>query len=140
MDRLERYLVAAVLVHLGVVLVHTVAHLALEILPSPPDTGFIVVVILVGPVAALPLLRISRVFAGGLLAVFMISAFAYGFQSHFLAPGPDRVSIIGTDPWTVAFVGSAIGIGVLEVAVALLGITLFLSATRTPSGSSGRRT
>lgn len=137
MSRLERYLIAAVLVHLVVVLVHTVAHLVLQILPQPPDAAFILFVILIGPVAGLPILRFNRTLAGGLVAVLMASAFAYGFQSHFLAEGPDHVALVAGNPWTDVFAVTAAIIGALEILTAILGVAVMLSRPRRPSGSAG---
>lgn len=133
MNRLEAYFILIVFVHLGVVLVHTFAHLVLQILPPPPDTAFILAVILVGPVATLPILRFNRAFASGLLTVLMAAAFAYGFQSHFLVPGPDQVPIAASDPWTLVFVITAVVLGVLEIAGAVVGAGLFRQSIRNPS-------
>src|SRR5207249_5222838 len=67
--RLTALFIALVFAHLLVVLVHTVAHLELQIVPPPTDTVFILGVILIGPVAALPILRFNRPLASGLLIV-----------------------------------------------------------------------
>lgn len=138
MNRLEGAFIAIVFAHLGAVLVHTVAHLALQILPPPADTAFILGVIMIAPVATLPLLRFSRLVASGLLAVVMAAAFAYGFQGHFLAPGPDHVTIAASDPWTLVFVATAAVIGALEIAAVVVAGILFSRSVRTPSGSGGR--
>jgi len=132
--RLERYFIGIVFANLGVVLVHTVAHLVLQIVPSPPDTAFILAVILVGPVVTLTLLRFSRVLASGLLAIVMGAAFAYGVQSHFVIPGPDRVAIVTGDPWTLVFVVTGAILAVLEVAGIIVGAKLFSRTLRNPSG------
>lgn len=136
MNRMEWGLITLVLAHLVVVVLHAVAHAALQITPGSADGVFIVGVILVAPVAALPLLRIHRLLAYGLLVVAMVSAFAYGLQGHFLAPGPDNV-VVAADPWTVAFVVTAAIIGALEAAAVLVAGLLFWRAIRTPSGSDG---
>ena len=138
LSRLEWYFIAIVFVHLGVVLVHTVAHLVLGIVPSPPDTVFIVAVILVGPVLALPILRFNRPLASGLLAIVMGAAFAYGVQSHFLIPGPDQVSIAASDPWTYVFVITAAILAVVELAGLAVAVILFGRAIKSPSGHRGR--
>jgi hypothetical protein len=134
MNRLETYFIGVVFAHLGVVLVHTIAHLWLQILPRPSDTAFILAVILIGPVATLPILRFNRTLAAALLAIVMAAAFAYGFQSHFLIAGPDQVAIVGSIPWTLVFVATAVGIGVLELASLAVAVTLFGRAIRNPSG------
>src|SRR5207302_10881557 len=45
---------------------------------SPPDTAFILGVILIGPVATLPILRFNSSVASALLTVVMSAAFATG--------------------------------------------------------------
>lgn len=137
MTRFEWSLITLVLAHLVVVVLHAVAHSALQIIPGSADGAFIVSVIMVAPVAALPLLRIHRLIAYGLLVVAMLSAFAYGLQGHFLAPGPDNVAIASADPWTLTFVATAAIIGALEVATVLVAGLLFWRTIRTPSGSDG---
>jgi hypothetical protein len=139
MARLERYLIAAVLAHLVVVLIHTVSHLVLQILPQPPDAAFILFVILIGPVAALPILRFNRTLAGALLAVLMASAFVYGFQSHFLAEGPDHVALVAGNPWTDVFAVTAAILGALELLTALLGIAVVFQVPRRSWESAERR-
>lgn len=138
MNRLEGAFIALVFAHLGAVLAHTVAHLALQILPPQADTVFILSVIMIAPVATLPLLRFSRLVASGLLAIVMAAAFAYGFQGHFLAPGPDRVTVVPSDPWTLVFVGTGALIGALEIAAVIVAAILFSRAVRIPSGSGER--
>lgn len=133
-NRLEWVFVGLVFAHLAAVLVHTVAHLALQILPGPADTVFIVVVIMVAPVASLPILRFNRPLASGLLAVVMAAAFAYGVQGHYLVSGPDNVTIIASDPWTLVFVVTGAVLGVLQVASVIVAAIVFSRSVRTPSG------
>ena len=135
MNRLDGVFIAVVFAHLGAVLVHTVAHLALQILPAPADTVFILAVILIAPVATLPILRFNRPLASGLLAVVMAAAFVYGMEGHFLVPGPDSVSIVASDPWTFVFVVSGAVIGALELAAVFVAAVVFSRALRSPSAS-----
>jgi hypothetical protein len=140
LNRLDAAFVAVIFVHLAVVLVHTVAHLELQIVPGAADLAFVLVVILIGPLASLPILRFNRPLASGLLAVLMAAAFVYGLQSHFLIAGPDNVSVVATNAWTLVFVVTAIGIGFLELVAVALAAILFLRAVRNPSGHLGPRT
>src|ERR1700704_3111377 len=139
MNRLDAAFVTVIFAHLAVVLVHTVAHLELQIVPGLPDLAFVLGVILVGPLASIPILRFNRPLASGLLAVLMAAAFAYGFQSHFLIAGPDNVSVLATNAWTFVFVVTATGIGLLEVVAVGGAAILFLRAVRNPSGHLGPR-
>ena len=135
MNRLDGVFITLVFAHLGAVLVHTVAHLASQILPGPADTAFILAVILIAPVATLPILRFNRPLASGLLAVVMAAAFAYGVQGHFLTPGPDNVSVVASDPWTLVFVLTGAIIGMIELAAVIVAAAVFSRAVRTPSAS-----
>ena len=139
MSRLDAYFVAVVFAHLVAVLVHTAAHLGLQIVPPPPDIAFILGVILIGPVATLPILRFSQPLASGVLAVLMVAAFAYGFLSHFVIAGPDQVSIVASDPWTFVFAVTAVTIGMIEILGVGVAVILFRRATRNPWESRGRR-
>jgi len=138
MNRLDAYFLGLVFAHLGGVLVHTIAHLWLQILPVPPDTAFILAVIFIGPVATLPILRFNPTLASGVLAVVMAAAFAYGFQSHFLIAGPDQVVIVSSDLWTLVFVATAVAIGVLELASIAVAVVLFGRSIRNPWGHPER--
>ena len=138
MERLDRYLIGLVLANLVVNLVHATAHFGLQILPTGLDLVFIVGVILVGPIVALVILRFNPPLAAGLLAVFMGASFVYGIVSHFLVPGPDNVTLIGSQTWTVLFVATAFLLGVLELGVLLVAVIAFWAAARTPSGFVAR--
>jgi hypothetical protein len=137
MNRLERIFVGVVFAHLAVVLVHAVAHGALQILPAIPDAIFIVLVIMVAPVAALAVLRFHRLAASGLLAVAMVASLAYGLQGHFIVSGPDRVAIVASNAWTLLFVATGALLGVLELAGVFVAAFEFRGALRTPSGPVG---
>src|SRR5688572_3318609 len=101
LNRLVRVIAALVSVHLALVVVHTIAHVGLQIMPGQADTVFIVGIIMIAPVAALLLFRFADLLGSGLSVVSMIAAFAYGFYGHFLAPGPDDVAIVPSNAWTV---------------------------------------
>jgi hypothetical protein len=133
MVRLDRYLIGLVLAHFGVTLVHATAHFALQILPAGLDLAFILGVILIGPVVALVTLRFNLVLAAGLLAVLMGASFVYGLMSHFIFPGPDNLSLVGSQSWTVLFVATAVLLGVLELGSLLVAVITFWAAARTPS-------
>src|SRR5881296_4575060 len=138
MERFDRYLIALVLAHFIVTLVHATAHFALEIVPAGIDLVFIIGVILIGPLVALVILRFNPPLAAGLLAVLMGASFVYGIVSHFLVPGPDNVTFLRSQTWTVLFVATAFLLGVLELGVLLVAVIAFWAAARTPSGFVAR--
>jgi hypothetical protein len=132
-ERFDRYLIGLVLAHFIVTVVHATAHFALEILPAGIDLLFIVGVIFIGPLVALVILRFNPPLAAALLAVLMGASLVYGMVSHFLVAGPDNVEFLGSQTWTVLFVGTAILLGVLEVGCLLVAVIAFWAAARTPS-------
>lgn len=139
MAPLMRYLVLVVLVHFLVVVVHSASHFVLGIIPGPLDSAYIVAVIIVGPLAALLLLRTNPGWGAAILAGLMIASFAYGIDSHFLASGPDRVVIAPAQPWSAVIVGSAALLGVLEIAGFVLAIAILWRVLRTPLAPTERR-
>ena len=137
MQRLDRYLVGLVVAHFALTLVHASSHSALQLLPTGLDLVFILSVIMIGPIVGLLVLRFSRILAAGLLAVFLAASFVYGFYSHFLAPGPDNVTLVLSQTWTVVFVITAALIGALEIAGVVVAAAVFWAAARTPSEPAG---
>src|SRR3989442_15662904 len=133
MERLDRYLISLVLAHFVVNLVHATAHFGLQILPAGLDLVFILGVILIGPIVVLVILRFDPPLAAALLAVLMGASFVYGIVSHFLVLGPDNVTLIGSQTWTVLFVATAFLLGVLELGVLLVPVISICAAARTPS-------
>ncbi len=138
MERLARYLVGLVGLHVAVTVVHAAAHVALLVLPAGIDLVFIVAVILIGPVAAVGLLRFYRAPAAALVAAFLGASSAYGFYNHFLVSGPDHVSIVWSQPWTPVFVISGAALGVLEIAAAIVAVFVLRNVARTPSAPAER--
>lgn len=134
MNRLERFFIGIVFAHLAVVLVHSVGHSELQIVPETADAVFIVSVIMVAPVAALAILWFHRLTAAGVLAVAMVASFAYGLEGHFLGSGPDHVAVLESNPWTLLFVATAALLGALELLAVLVAALLFREAVRSPSG------
>lgn len=125
-----RYAVATIVIHLAVSLVHGVAHTRLGIDLSAAQKIFIWLVIIAAPLAAGYLLLKDKVRAGGgLLAISMAGALAFGIFYHFIAPGTDNVNHPSLDEmasWKHLFDLSVTGIAVLEVLGTILGVRLVL--------------
>ena len=133
---IESYLIASVLVHLVVVLVHSGSHVILAILPPLVDSAFIAVVIVAGPPVSLLLLRDRRLTALVLIAILMGGGFLYGFNGHFYAEGADRVALNLAEWPTTLFVGTAGALGVLEAMSLALALAAIPSSRRpSPSGT-----
>ena len=137
MQRLDRYLVGFVGAHFAVTLVHAGSHFALQILPTGLDVVFILSVITIGPIVGLLVLRFNRILAAALLAVLLAASFVYGFHSHFLSPGPDKVTLVISESWTIVFVVTAAMIGALEIAGVVVAAAVFWAAARIPSEPAG---
>src|SRR5256712_4633583 len=60
----------------------------------------------------------------------MVASFVYGIVSHFLVPGPDNVTFLGSQTWTVLFVATAFLLGVLELGVLLVAVIAFWATRR----------
>ena len=130
----KQVFVALVLVHLGVVGVHSAAHVALGIVPGTVDSAFIVGVIVAGPLVAALVLRSRPTLGLALLGAFLLASFAYGIDNHFLTTGPDRLSVLMSEPWTGVFVVTAVALAALEIVGGLLALTVAALRIRIPSG------
>ena len=105
-----------VLVHVGISLIHGLAHTRANVLLPAASMLFVFVVILIGPVAGLVVLRWSRRAAGSwLIAVTMAGALAFGVWNHFLVESADHVSRV-TGPWSGPFGVTAALLAVTELA------------------------
>ncbi len=134
MERHDSILIGLVLAHFAVVVVHSVAHVVLGIVPGGLDAAFIGLVIVAGPLLALLFLRANRIVAAALLAFLLGAAFIYGVVNHFVASGPDHVALVASEPWTAVFVITAALLGVLELAAMAIAVAVLRSSLRTPSG------
>jgi hypothetical protein len=89
---MRRALVAVVLVHLGVSIVHGLAHAGAQVLLPPAAMAFVYVVILAGPPAGLVVLCWRERLGAALVAATMTGAFLFGLVNHFIVPGSDHVA------------------------------------------------
>jgi len=99
----EGILAGAVLIHLGISLVHGVAHTRANVTLSQASMLFVFAVILIGPVFGLIVQRVALARAGAwVIAATLAGALAFGLANHFLIPGADHVSHVA-GPWRVMF-------------------------------------
>ena len=106
--RAAAYGTAVVLIHLLVNIFHGAAHWELHIDLTSAETIFVVIVILIGPLAAMALLWTPRQRLGlGLLALTMAGSLAFGLYHHFVAMGPDHVTAQGAGFWGTTFIVTA---------------------------------
>ena len=130
----ERAALWTIVGHAVPLAVHSQAHIALAIHPSPAQLAFIVVVIIAAPLAAGALLVAGRAAAGGAtLASSMAGSFVFGLYYHFVAISPDHVAHLpaGSDPtWAAVFVVSAVLLAVAAWPGVLAGVAVLRSASR----------
>jgi hypothetical protein len=132
-DRSPGALVAAVVAaHAVVTLVHGAAHAALGVSLSAAANAFVVLVIVLGPLAGLALLLAGRESAGAaVLGLTMAGALAFGAWNHFVAAGPDHVAHLAPGPWRSIFQVSAALLAAIEAGGVALGLGLLRSAEAT---------
>ena len=114
------WLVAVVLVHLVISMVHGLAHDRAKVPLSYVANVFVYVVILAGPLVGLVVARWSRRVGSWVIALTMTGSFVFGVVNHFLLFSPDHVAHV--DPqWRPLFTVSAVLLAVTEaVAVGLV--------------------
>jgi hypothetical protein len=113
---LERMGVMIVVVHFLVNVVHAAAHMRLHIDMNLWQTVYILVVIIVLPLASGYLLwrRARRGFL--LLLCSMLGALIFGGYYHFIASGADNVGSLGSHFWARPFQVTAVLLALTEAA------------------------
>jgi len=115
-------LIAVVLVHLAIVLLHGAAHTRLHIDLTPAESVYSIVVIVLAPLVATGLLwtNVWRS-AAYLLATSMIGSLIFGGYKHFLSGTNDDVSHMSHAGWGGIFLATSILLFVVEAAGTVLG-------------------
>lgn len=126
--------------HFVVVLLHGTAHIVLGIVPSVVENAFIVIVIGLAPVVALPfVLRGSRAGAG-ILTLALAASWLYGMVNHFIIEGADHVTGLDHGAWQTTFTITGILLLVLEAVGTLLAAWLFWRAGKSQPRIQPRNT
>jgi hypothetical protein len=95
---------AVILVHLAVNVVHGLAHTSLHIALTRTQQVFVLAVILAAPLLAGILLLCKAQRAGALLLLFsMAGSLLFGAYNHFVAIGADNALHVASGPWSTAF-------------------------------------
>src|SRR5215813_12470667 len=127
------WLVAVVLVHLVISMVHGLAHDRAKVPLSYMANVFVYVVILAGPLVGLVVARWSRRVGSWVIALTMTGSFVFGVVNHFLLSSPDHVAHV--DPqWRPLFTVTAVLLAVTEILGAVLAAR-FLASERARANS-----
>jgi len=129
---MRRALIAVVLVHLGVSIVHGLAHAGAQILLPPAAMLFVYVVILAGPLVGLVVLLWREPLGAALVAAAMIGALVFGVINHFIIPGSDHVAHVAAE-WRPLFATTAALLAIIESGGAAIALRLALAGTRRAS-------
>jgi len=119
------WLIAAVLSHLVVSLVHGAAHDGAHVPLAPAANLFVFVVILAGPLAGLAWTWRSRQIGSWIIAIAMAGSLVFGVVNHFVVASPDHVSQVEPQ-WRPVFATTAVLLALIET----LGLGLAIRAAR----------
>jgi hypothetical protein len=124
---LKRTVLAVVVLHFAIVVLHSIAHQVLPVKATPAQLAFIIPVIIVAPVLAGFLLSKFNTAATVLLTASMIGSFVFGVYYHFIADTIDHVNHVAhLQPafWSQMFQITAYLLAISEVFGAAIGFIL----------------
>ncbi len=124
-----RWLIAAVLAHLVVSVVHGVAHAQAQVPLSRAANLFVFIVILAGPLIGLALTWPAERFGSWLVALTMAGSLLFGLINHFALDSPDHVAHVAAR-WRPLFATTAVLLTLTEALAAGLAIRLALEPSR----------
>ena len=122
LERYYRFGVAVVILHVLVVIPHSIAHSMMHIDMNLWQNIYIALVIVIGPVVSGILLWRSPRSGFALLVLSMTGSFLFGIYYHFVAPGPDNVAFLHPHPWMQTFRVSAVMLAVVELGGVIAGL------------------
>lgn len=112
--------------HALIAWLHGIAHRMLKVELSRPQVLFVILIIVIAPLAA-GILLFKKIRGAGaiLLALSMAGAFVFGLYYHFVLVSPDHVSHIPGTPgtfWVIAFQITAVLLALIEALGVIAGI------------------
>ena len=116
-------MIAVVIGHLVISLLHGNAHSGAHIELSSLATLFVFAIILAGPLVGLALTWVSRRTGGWVVAITMAAAFAFGVVNHFLLTSPDHVTQVASE-WRPLFASTAALLALSEALGSCLALQL----------------
>jgi len=118
-----KFVIAIVVVHLILNIVHGLAHRELHIDISSSSSIFVIVVVLLLPLVAMALVCTAQRQLGlFLLSGSMFGSLLFGLYHHFVIESIDRVHLPPRSLWEATFALTAYGLVVLEAIGTYIGI------------------
>ena len=117
---LNTWLATLTIAHFVVSGVHGVAHSLARVSQGPAAVAFVIVVILLGPLAGLALTRVQPRAGAALIAATTAGGLLFGLVNHFVLPGADHVTHVDAE-WRALFGATAALLAVMELAAVVVG-------------------
>ena len=123
------WLIAAVLVHLVISMVHGAAHAQAHVPLSRAGSLFVFVLILAGPLVGLALSWPAERLGNWLIALTMAGSLVFGLVNHFVLDSADHVAHVQPE-WRVLFATTAVLLALTELLGSGLAIGVLRARTR----------
>jgi hypothetical protein len=120
-----KWLIAAVLVHLVVSIVHGAAHSQAHVPLSRAANLFVFGVIVAGPLVGLVVAWPAERIGSWVIAITMAGALVFGCVNHFMLDGPDHVSQVA-EQWRFLFTTTAALLAATEGLATALALRIAL--------------
>ena len=120
LDALKTWLLWLVIVHLAVALLHGFAHSSARVDLTPAANAFVIIVILIGPIAGLGLTFLRPRLGAGVVGASMAGALVFGVIKHFVLESADHVMQVDPD-WRLLFGSTAAVLSLLEGGATIVG-------------------
>lgn len=124
--KLDRPLTGVVGAHLLITILHAAAHQGAQVLLTQAATVFVLIVIVIGPIAGLAVSTRWRRAGGLIVTATMAGALVFGFVNHFVVASPDHVSHVAA-AWQPLFVTTAWLLMLTEAAGVVVGVRRAMS-------------
>jgi len=111
--RASTWLVAIVVVHLVISVVHGTAHTRAQVALSQAQNLFVFIVILAGPLVGAALLWPAARLGTWVIMVTMGASLVFGVVNHFVLASPDHVAHVSAE-WRPLFATTAVLLAVTE--------------------------
>jgi len=121
--KLDWPLTVVVGAHLLITIVHAIAHQGAQVLLTRAATVFVLIVIVIGPMAGVAVSTRWQRAGGWIVTATMAGALVFGFVNHFVMASPDHVSHVAA-PWQPLFATTAWLLMLTEADCVVVGVRL----------------